>query len=125
MSVFENNRLLFRENDSGHPAPMDAFLNSFGVEVTQQMPDKSREVLKQIIIVGLGISLMSLIGLKNELKDKELKIIPFKGLPIKTTWNLVWQRSKNLSPVANAYLEYVNSEKDKLIHDLFGWYENY
>lgn len=124
-SVFENNRLLFRENGSATRAAMEDFLTSLGVKVNKKMDVKSNEALKQALIAGLGISIMPLIGLKNELKDKELKIIPFKGLPIKTTWNLVWQRSKNLSLVANAYLEYVNSEKDKLIHDLFGWYENY
>ena len=89
------------------------------------MDVKSNEALKQALIAGLGISIMPLIGLKNELKDEELEIIPFKGLPIATTWNLVWLKAKNLSPVASAYLDYVNSEKDQIISNLFSWYEGY
>jgi DNA-binding transcriptional LysR family regulator len=45
----------------------------------------SNEAVKQAVIAGLGCSIMPLIGIKNELLNKELQIIPFKGLPIKTT----------------------------------------
>ena len=68
---------------------------------------------------------MPLIGIKNELKNGDLQIIPFKGLPIVTNWNLVWLKSKNLSPTAVAYLEFIKSEKDRIIRENFGWYEDY
>jgi DNA-binding transcriptional LysR family regulator len=85
----------------------------------------SNEALKQAVIAGLGYSIMPLIGIKNELKNGDLQIIPFKGLPITTNWNLVWQKSKNLSPVALAYLDFINSEKDRIIKDNFDWYDDY
>jgi DNA-binding transcriptional LysR family regulator len=49
---------------------------------------------KQAVIAGLGCSIMPLI--ENELLNKELQIIPFKGLPIKTTWSLIWLRKNTL-----------------------------
>jgi DNA-binding transcriptional LysR family regulator len=60
----------------------------------------TNEAVKQALLAGLGFSIMPLIGIKNELFNKELQIIPIKGLPIKTTWSLIWNKSKNHSPAA-------------------------
>ena len=85
----------------------------------------SSEALKQAIVAGLGYSIMPLIGIKNELRNGELEIIPVRGLPIITHWNLVWLESKRLSPVAMAYLEFVKSEKERIIKEHFDWFEKY
>ena len=67
----------------------------------------SNEAVKQAVIAGLGCSIMPLIGIKNDLKNGSLQIIPVQGLPIQSTWNLIWLKNKNLSPVASAYLTYL------------------
>jgi len=38
-----------------------------------------------------------------------------EGLPIKTVWRLIWLKGKNLSPVASAFLSYLNEERSKII----------
>jgi len=85
----------------------------------------SNEAVKQAVISGLGCSIMPLIGIKNEMKNNDLQIIPVKGLPISTTWNLIWLKSKKLSPAALAYIEYLNAKKDAIINDKFDWFINY
>jgi DNA-binding transcriptional LysR family regulator len=44
----------------------------------------SNEAVKQAVIAGLGISIIPIIGLKNELDNKQLKIISSSGLPLTT-----------------------------------------
>ncbi|GGI57566.1 LysR family transcriptional regulator [Winogradskyella haliclonae] len=124
-TIFEKYPLLYREKGSATRSAMESFLTKLNVPNKKKIELTSNEALKQALIAGLGISIMPLIGLKNELKDEELHIIPYKNLPIKTNWNLIWLTSKNLSPVASAYLEYIQSEKEKIIHDTFSWYEAY
>jgi DNA-binding transcriptional LysR family regulator len=51
----------------------------------------SNEAVKQAVIAGLGISIMPIIGLKNELDNKQLKIIPSIGC-LYTSWRLIWLR---------------------------------
>ena len=34
------------------------------------------------------------------------------GFPIKSNWNIIWLKEKKLSPVAKAFLEYLDDEKD-------------
>lgn len=85
----------------------------------------SNEAVKQAVIAGIGYSIMPLIGLKNELIQKELQIIPFKSFPIKSNWHLIWMKNKNHSPVATAFLNYIKKEKNNIINEHFSWYENY
>ena len=68
---------------------------------------------------------MPIIGLKNEMLNKELQIIPIKGFPIESTWNLIWLKDKNKSNVAKKYLEYLENEKSTIIRDKFNWYDEY
>jgi len=54
-----------------------------------------------------------------------LQIIPIKGLPIITTWRLIWSKGKKLSPVSLSFLDYLNKEKLQIVQEKFSWYEQY
>jgi hypothetical protein len=68
---------------------------------------------------------MPLIGIRNELHNNELQIIPIKGLPIKTIWSLIWLKGKKHSPVAESFLNYLKKEKAGIVQNKFSWYEQY
>jgi hypothetical protein len=68
---------------------------------------------------------MPLIGIKNEILNEDLQIIPVRGLPISTTWNLIWLKSKKLSPAAAAYLDFIKKEKERIINERFDWIKKY
>ena len=79
----------------------------------------SNEAVKQSVIAGLGISVMPIIGIRNELNEGILQIIPTKGLPITTTWRLAWLKNKRFSPVAKAFLKHIQTHKLELIEKSF------
>jgi hypothetical protein len=54
-----------------------------------------------------------------------MHILEAEGLPIKTEWRLIWLKGKKLSPVAQAYLDFVRTEKQKILTENFDWYLNY
>ncbi|MGB3589021.1 MAG: LysR substrate-binding domain-containing protein [Tunicatimonas sp.] len=121
---FDKDRpLIFREAGSATRLAMDRYLGAG--KKRKRLELTSNEAIKQAVIAGLGYSIIPLIGIKNELASKELHIIPAKSLPIATAWRLVWLKNKKLSPVAQAYLDYVQSNKDQIIHDSFSWYLNF
>lgn len=123
--VLEKHPLLFREQGSATRDAMERFLVEKKIPTFKRIELTSNEALKQALIAGLGYSVMPLIGIKNELRNGDLEIIPMRGLPMITNWNLVWQKSKKLSPVAEAYLAYVREEKGKIIREKFDWFERY
>lgn len=124
-SIFTENRLIYRENGSATRMAMENFIQKNKLPTYKKMELTSNEALKQAVIAGLGYSIMPLIGIKNELRNKDLEIIPYRDLPIITNWNLIWLESKNLSPTALAYLEFVEREKDRIIKETFSWFEEY
>ncbi|WP_088341895.1 LysR substrate-binding domain-containing protein [Robiginitalea sediminis] len=125
VDIFRKEPLIYREPGSATRAAMERFLESKGLSSPKKMELTSNEALKQALIAGLGYSIMPLIGLKNELRNGELEIIPYRGLPVTTHWNLIWLSSKKLSPTAQAYLDFVRKEKDRIIKEQFAWFERY
>jgi DNA-binding transcriptional LysR family regulator len=122
---FKNLRLIFREKGSGTRQNMESFINRHQLEVVNKMELTSNEAVKQALLAGLGYSIMPLIGIRNELHNKELHIIPIKGLPITTTWSLIWLKGKKHSLVSNAFLDYLKKEKSRIVQEEFIWYEQY
>ena len=68
--------------------------------------------MKQEVIAGLVYSILALIGIKNELKNKQMIIIPSKGLPVINKWRLIWLNNKILSTVVEEYLDHIKRYKD-------------
>ena len=119
--LFEELPLIYREQGSATRNAMETFISKNKFSVRKKMELTSNEAVKQAVVSGLGCSIMPLIGIKNELKSGDLQIIPVKGLPITTTWNLIWLNSKKLSPAATALLEFLESNKEEIIKDKFNW----
>lgn len=123
--LLESSRLIFREKGSATRNAMEGFFEALKITGRKSMELTSNEAVKQAVLSGLGYSVVPLIGLKNELMNGHLEIFPMKGLPIRTTWNIVWLKNKKLSPVARAYLQYLEAEKDSLIKKHFQWYQDF
>ncbi|MBO0343283.1 MAG: LysR family transcriptional regulator [Bacteroidota bacterium] len=123
--LFEQIPLIYREPGSATRNAMEGFIEGNNFKVQKKMELTSNEAVKQAVVSGLGCSIMPLIGIKNELLNKDLKIVPVKGLPIITTWNLIWLKSKNLSPAAVAFLEYLEVKKEEIIQKKFDWIDDF
>ncbi|MEH6619618.1 LysR substrate-binding domain-containing protein [Maribacter arcticus] len=124
-NIFEQSPLIYREMGSATRVAMEQFIIKNKFDVRKKIELTSNEAVKLAVIAGLGVSIMPIIGLKNELMNKSAQIIPVKGLPIITKWNLIWLKSKKLSPTAKAFLEYLKSEKEQEIKANFNWIEAY
>jgi len=115
----EKNSLIFREEGSATRKVMENYFEKKNIRATKKIELTSNEAVKQAVIAGLGISIMPLIGIRNEIKNKRLKIIPSSGLPIKTKWRLIWLKNKTMSPLAKAYLEYLKMNKEQIVKKYF------
>jgi DNA-binding transcriptional LysR family regulator len=123
--IFKDLPLIFRESGSGTRQTMERFIKSNNLTVLKKMELTSNEAVKQALLAGLGYSIMPLIGIRNELFNNDLQIIPIKGLPITTTWSLIWLKGKKHSPVSESFLTHLKKEKANIVHEKFSWYEKY
>ncbi len=123
--IFEDLPLIYREKGSGTRLTMEKYIEQNALPVRKKMELSTNEAVKQAVIAGLGYSIMPLIGIKNELINGDLQIIPVDGFPIKSVWYIIWDKNKKFSPVANAFLNYLIHEKNKIIKEKFDWFEKY
>jgi len=119
--IFKELPLIYREQGSGTRQAMEKFIERNHVPVVKKKELTTNEAVKQAVIAGLGYSIMPLIGIKNELHNGDLHIIPVQGLPIRTVWQLIWLKGKGHSPVANAFLEHLRKEKTEIVKNEFDW----
>lgn len=117
--IFDQIPLIFREVGSGTRQTMEDFLQTHNLPINKKMELTSNEAVKQAVIAGLGYSIMPVLGIKPEIDNGSIKIIPLKGLPIKTTWRLIWLERKKLSPIAASFLDYLGKEKNTIIKEWF------
>ncbi len=120
-SIFERIPLIYREEGSGTRLVMESFFEKSKINTVKKLVLTSNEAVKQAVIAGLGYSVMPLIGVHKEIKNKDLQIIPVSGFPIKSSWRLIWLQKKQLSPVANAFLSNIRIEKHKILESHFSW----
>ena len=123
--LFSTLPLIYREKGSATRDAMEKFISSDNFQIRKKIELTSNEAVKQAVVADLGFSIMPLIGIKNELQNKELEIIPVKGLPLISTWRLIWLKSKKLSPVALTYLEHVRENKNTIIEKNFDWIKSF
>ncbi len=116
---------IYREEGSATRNYMEDYLKKKGYLVKSKIQLTSNEAIKQAVIAGLGVSIMPLIGLKNELENGDVKIITAEGLPMISNWNLIWLNEKKMSPVASAYLDYIKIKKTVINEKQFSWINNY
>lgn len=124
-NIFEEIPIIYREQGSGTRMVMERFIESNKLPVRKKMELTSNEAVKQAVMAGLGCSIMPLIGIKNELIHGDLKIVPVRGFPITSVWNLVWLKNKAFSPVAAAFLSHIKENKESIINQKFEWFEKF
>lgn len=122
---FQKLPLIYREQGSATRLAMEKFIDSKKIASIKKMELTSNEALKQAVISGLGFSIMPLIGIKNAITYGDLQIIPVKGLPIVTNWNLIWLSSKKMSNIAKSLIEHINKNKQAVIKKHFDWLDKY
>ncbi len=123
--ILEKLPLIYREEGSATRTIMEKFIEKNSLSVRKKMELTSNEAVKQALLAGLGVSVMPLIGIRNELRDKTLQIIPTTGLPIATIWNLIWLKGKKFSPVAESFINHIKKEKSNIVKEHFKWSEEF
>jgi DNA-binding transcriptional LysR family regulator len=118
-TIFDSVPLIYREQGSGTRQTMEKFIEKNKITARKKMELTTNEAVKQAVIAGLGYSIMPIIGIKDELKNNQLQIIPVKNFPINSHWHLIWLKGKKLSPIAEAYLNYIKKEKSIVIAKYF------
>ncbi|MEO9004715.1 MAG: LysR family transcriptional regulator [Ginsengibacter sp.] len=124
-TIFDSIPLIYREEGSGTRVTMQRYFQKANIVPHVKLELTSSEAVKQAVVAGLGFSILSVLSIKNELKQKDVKIIPVKGLPLTENWRLIWLKEKKMSEVAKAFLSFIKENKQSIYNNHFAWIEKY
>jgi len=79
------------------------------------MEIKSTETIKQAVIAGMGISFLSAHTISKETQTGALSVLDVQGFPVMLNWYVVHRRNKRLTPVAQAFKDFLVSDGASLI----------
>ena len=110
----EDETFVVREKGSGTRIAMQRFFTERGINLQTGMEMTSNEAIKQAVEAGLGLGIVSIHTLELELETKRLVVLDVKEMPILRHWYVVHRRGKRLSPVAEAFRQFVLTEAKNL-----------
>ena len=101
--------MLVREAGSGTRDMVLAHFAAAGLAPTVRMELSSNEAIKQAIVGGLGISILSSHAMTTEVGNRRIVPLDVEGFPLLRDWWLVYSRKRQLSPLALSFLEFATA----------------
>ncbi|HEY9738056.1 MAG TPA: LysR substrate-binding domain-containing protein [Trichocoleus sp.] len=101
---------IMREPGSGTRQAVQSLFNKHKVDVRVRLELGSNEAIKQAVAGGLGISVLSLHTIISEGTAGEFAILDIEHFPIERHWYVAHLAGKQLSVVANTFLQYLLEE---------------
>jgi len=98
---------IVREPGSGTRTALQEYLDEHRIKPNFVMEMPSNEAIKQAVMAGMGVSLLSLHTIGLEWTSGLIAAPAVEGLPLVRRWNLVNQAAKQLSPAAEAFRYFI------------------
>jgi LysR family transcriptional regulator, low CO2-responsive transcriptional regulator len=106
-AALANEPFIVREPESGTRTALQEYLDEHRLRPTFVMEMPSNEAIKQAVMAGMGVSLLSLHTIGLEWSNGLIAAPPVEGLPLMRRWNVVNTAAKQLSPAAEAFRYFV------------------
>src|SRR3954447_20534466 len=100
-------RFLLREPGSGTRALMLGLFAGQEVPEGRRMEIGSNETIKQAVMAGMGLALLSAHTIAAEVADGRLKVLDVDGLPVVRQWFVVRRAERRLLPAARALWDHL------------------
>jgi len=108
---------LLREQGSGTRLLMQRLFSDAGLNPNLGMEIGSNETIKQAVMAGLGVALISAHTVSAEIHDGRLVAFKVKGLPIVRQWFVVKRRQKRLLPAAKTLWDFLATSGAEFLPD--------
>ena len=98
---------LIRERGSGTRQVFEELFQHRGIRAPGGMEMSSNETIKQAVIAGLGIAVISAHTIAAEIGDGRLVVLDIEGLPIMRRWQVVRRADRRTLPPASAMWDFL------------------
>lgn len=110
IDILFSEKFIFRKTGSGTRRLIEESLSDKGINLDNlniiSFVD-SNEMIKKMVELGLGISFMSKIAVKNEIDLKIIKALRIKDLDLNRSFYFVHSKNRTLSPLVEAFRDFL------------------
>lgn len=114
LNELADHAFIHREKGSGTRKALEEVLNANNVQLSVNMTLGNSETIKQAVMADLGISAVSRHSVALELATDTLVELNVEGFPLVRSWYVVHHESKRLSPIAQAFIDFILSEEENV-----------
>ncbi len=113
LQMISNLPFIIREKGSGTRITMEAFLKKKGIaldslNIVAELG--STEAVRQAIIAGIGVSILSKRAIEVETEAGLIRTFPLNDNALWRHFYLVYHKQKSLSPFAQAFLDFIKNQ---------------
>jgi DNA-binding transcriptional LysR family regulator len=117
-SVLAGEPFVVREEGSGTRSLMDRFFQGAGLAPRIAMTTSSNETIKQAVMAGMGLALISRHTIGLELGLGMVTTLPVEGFPLMRSWFVAHRRNMPLLPVHARLKSFLLDEGQAIIDEL-------
>lgn len=121
LSRLASEPFVVREKGSDTWNSMEEGFGAHLADLNIAMEIKSTETIKQAVIAGMGVSFLSAHTISHELQVGSLAVLDVQGFPLMLHWYVVHRRNKRLTPVAQAFKDFLMTDGGGLIEQTIGF----
>lgn len=114
-SALRSETFIMRERGSGTRTLAARLISTAGFPPRVGMEMGSNESIKQAVMAGLGIAVISAHTVATEVRDGRLVILSVRGLPVIKQWYVTSREDKRLLPPAQAFWEFLATRGQALL----------
>ena len=118
LSALAGERFIMREPGSGTKAMTDAFFAEARFKPIVGMVSSSNETIKQSVIAGMGLALISAHTVSLERALGLVSVLPVEGFPLMRAWYVAQRRTLPLLPVQARLRQFLIDEGHDTIRHL-------
>lgn len=111
---FAEEPFLIRESGSGTRKAVERLFNEYQLSLNVRMELGSNEAIKQAIVGGLGVSVLSEQTLVLDAPMGQLVLLDVEGFPLERQWYVAYPIGKRLSVVAETFMEHLRHAPEHL-----------
>ena len=108
---------LMREPGSGTRMIALRLFGQHGLTPKIRMELSTNEAIREAILAGLGISILSRYTFGLEPEEARLVCLDVEGFPLASQWHFVYPTGKHLSVAARAFMDFARVEAKRLVLD--------
>ena len=110
--------ILLPKHDCMYKMIFQNTLNEEKVDPVVFLELNSIEAIKQCVLKGVGVAMIPMMAIKQEITEKKLAILPWPQEKLETAILMIWHKGKWLSPALQSFMDTVRAEFKSMDSDM-------